>query len=85
VVPFVADLSDARADMIITIARPVDGAAAILTDDEVPHLGILSVFPDTGDTCPAMGGFVVFGHLEVAEIPLYSTNSNAKLENGLKN
>ena len=70
--------------MILTITGPVDGAAAALTDDEVPHLGILSVFPDTGDTCPAMDGFVVFGHLEVTEIPLYSTNSNAKIRKRIK-
>jgi hypothetical protein len=75
VVSLVAQFSNTRADMVTTVTGTVDGATAVLTDDEVSHLGILSVFPDTGDTCPAMNGFVVFGHVEVTKIPLYSTKA----------
>jgi hypothetical protein len=50
---------------VLSITRAVDGAAALLTDNEVPHLWVLSIFPDTGDTRLTVDGYFVFQHLDV--------------------
>jgi hypothetical protein len=50
----------ARADMVVPIAGPIDSTTALLTDDEVSYLlGILSVFPDAGDTRPIHYGQIL--------------------------
>jgi hypothetical protein len=44
----------------VSLARTVNSSALVLTDDEMPNLGILNVCPDAGDTCPSMdGSFVI--------------------------
>jgi hypothetical protein len=37
-IPLVAKLEKVRANMVVAVTGPVDSAAAVLADDEVPHL-----------------------------------------------
>jgi hypothetical protein len=77
-VPLMAVLENSGADIVVAAARAVNSTAAVLADDEVPDLGIRSVFPDTWDTRPTMDGLVIFKirHL-IDEIPLSQHNGNA--------
>jgi hypothetical protein len=78
-ISLLALFGNTRANVVLSIAGPIDSMTALLANDEVSPLGILSVlsvFPDAGDTRPAVDRFFVSRNLEVAKIPLCSTNGN---------
>jgi hypothetical protein len=59
-VPLVTDIHNAWADMVVPITRPVYCTTALLlTDNEVPYLGILGVLPNAGDARPTVDRFFV--------------------------
>jgi hypothetical protein len=78
VVPLVADIHDPRANVVFAITGPRNGTAALLTDYEVPYLGVLSILPDVGDTCPTVDGLFIFGHpsFRVTKVPLCQSKGN---------
>jgi hypothetical protein len=71
VVPLVASLRNAWANMVVSVAGPANCTAALLTDNEVPYLGILDIVSNTGNTGPTVDRLVVpFGYLDTKKIPL---------------
>jgi hypothetical protein len=79
VVPLVASLHNVWAKMVVSVTGPGNCMTALLTDNEVPHLGILDIVSNDGNAGPTVNGLTVFfGHLKTEQIPLLFNKQQCK-------
>jgi hypothetical protein len=57
-IPLVASVKVAWADVMHTINGAVDGSAAFFSHNKMLDLGVLVIVPNRRDTCPTMHRFV---------------------------
>jgi hypothetical protein len=81
VISLVATREISGTDIVNAVNRAVNGSTALLSHDEMLDLGVLIIFPNRGDACPAMNRFVIIeiGHHYNQKNPLFVHKRQCKL------